>query len=752
MAERDTTRLNIGPLQIRTESGKLFKPAEIAETILNMDLTEENTLRSIQGPCSYSQVYSIEMGALSGPTLEHGRMHGIFHCVLFGYDDMLLIHVGDEIKRHQGWRAGSSTQNWYVLLGPAADVPQLEANMADDTRPRWPTQFCATPNGVVIVPQDGRPYFYDGRVVAPLGFSSPPGTPIALGPQSTQIVVATDGAAAPNTNWSVPTNDSGYHHDGATTTYPNSDGPGCHAHFKGGRLGLTRSPPGMISEAEGTWGVLEPAEFQYAFAWVDQWGNISAISPRSNTVRYEKEVSLFNGVGTTADTLRKQNLVTSLHNGPEGTIGKILYRTKDLLHSGSAELWEIPQNAGDSLLGFATIPDNLSDVFPDNIPDTWLVRQAPRTIPVPRFKLCCLAFGRLFVANVEADGGIVRWSMPGKWGTFTQDDYLYPDPTAGSVSALHAVSGGLLVFTDSSIFMLSPSLDSRSFQYKTISSQVGCVAPNSVKTMPNGMTVFLSAEGFYAFQEGEILPVGEPLRAVFKQRINKSRLPAACAAIRMETGEYLCYVAELGGESNNLGFVFDGQGWKRRNDVAPVDICTTRDHRKYVLAAGKSDGTFRIQDTPPIESADQAWNGVWVLDHENWNFIPDGRTAAITTAWLQAPTSYQKNSPLRVKIWLREYSSAKLTVNVKRDWRDTSVNTVTVDLHPEEDPPPFWDTAQYSTSGDTWKRRRPYWVKGDIYVPACEVFKLALTRGGHWEFVALQIEDAPRASSARMTP
>ena len=203
------------PLLLRFQAGSIFTPDGVANEIKNMCSREENTLRSVVGPATYvpdtnlknrpfSQVF--EKGVRKNPSTEtqgypsgavpvgvstvfhHTRplygaiQHGIFHCTLKnGERDVLLLHTGDELWEFRGWR-----RNWRQLLSTPESDHGIEDTLPDDTQPRFPTQFEATGNGIVIVPQDSRAYFYDGDTIAPLGFSEKPSPPQARGPENSK--------------------------------------------------------------------------------------------------------------------------------------------------------------------------------------------------------------------------------------------------------------------------------------------------------------------------------------------------------------------------------------------------------------------------------------------------------------------------------------------------------------------------------------------------------------------------------------
>ena len=111
-----------------------------------------------------------------------------------------------------------------------------------------------------------------------------------------------------------------------------------------------------------------------------------------------------------------------------------------------------------------------------------------------------------------------------------------------------------------------------------------------------------------------------------------------------------------------------------------------------------------------------------------------------------------------VYIWLRETSSSTLTVEVMKGWRDEEVDqTLTVNLHPTDDVPPFWGSSNLGgtdADGDplTWKRRRPHWVRGQIYVPSEEVIKLRLRDSDEFEFIGLSFDVIPKFSGGSRIP
>jgi len=804
-------RLTSGTLSLRIESNKFILADTIASHIRNMVPTEEGTLRGVRGPCPYvpynpgfEASYTPSTIRPIFPMEDISDSRGIFHAILPKYNrDILLLESNNTIYEFQGWMHG-----WRPLVGqnPFSLLVVKAWWTPGDDSPRFPTQFEITDTGIIIVPQGGRAYFYDGKCIGPLGYTEVPGPPTGHGPASTEDYVtfarlergAYDSTATPaytpdryiygeeipledslgnpiQTGLADPLlNNDSYAHD-AQRGFKT----GMHRHFGNGRVGTVEANPGDV----GVNGIVLDCRYQAAVQWIDRWGNLSPVGGRSNEVYITEQPSFIYGETKDSteedittevspgkvDLVLKQIAWSGIEPGPEGTIGRVLCRTKDLDHSGTSSLFTMRAYAAEGGANFATIPDNDTPFFPDNVPDSWLFIPVKEPVAVPQFKLSRAAFGRNFIANMVAEEGLVRWSMPSRWGTFLKDDYLFPDPTGAEITGLWRCAQGLLVFTSGSTYLFTPNDSGDGFKSQTVSATVGCAAPSSLATTETGLTVWLSYSGFYTFSPNGISPISAPIERTLKT-LNRSRLRQAVAAIDGETGEYRCWVTRYSAKENNLCFVYDGEGWRERDDVVATGVCVTRDHRQYMLVAGRQvrNGAFY---QPPLVSGSGLYNpspasppdyNVWVLDHENQAYKPIRSPALVETAWLTGLAGKERATALTVYFWLRETkkdtasyppleTEGALVVEVCRDWRETVIETVTTDLVPDDDLPPFYDDTLLG-SGAIWVRRRPYWVRAFIYVPSCEVFKLRIHNTGDWEFLGLVFDEQPKRSGGARIP
>ena len=702
-------RLSKDPLLLRGESGQLLTTPDIAAKIENFVPTDEGTLRSIEGPLPY--VPRDKSGNF--PSI-YTAMRGVFHATLRGgATDILLLHTGTSIYRFRGW---DPNDPWEEIAGGAGT--QVPMSLPNSGAPQFPTQFEATPTGVVIVPQGGRAIFFDGDVALPLGYSETPGTMEAFGP---------------STEEDNKQNQTGYsmsrHPDDAITM---------NKRFGFGRLGTIAAPTEYKDSL--FLAKLLAGEYQAAVQWIDYFGNLSALSPRTSLIRFNAQFCSDAPEVKPNEEPGKQVMWGDIPIGRTGTVGRTLHRTRDMLNSGTQKLFQVPANVGVSTVGaFATIPDNVTVQWNDNVPDSYCLAEPHDVQPVPAdFKLCRLAFGRLWIANTGEEPGLLLPSMPGRYGTFPRGGEIFPDSGGGEITGLHTVPSGLLVFTASSTFLLTQGADGTGFLLNPLSNTIGCVAPSSCASLPDGTAVWLGREGFYALTRDGVSLVSGSLRP----SINKSRAKAACAVFDSEHKEYRCWVASEGSEENDTCYVFDGTNWRRRVHEKLAAVCVTKDHRQYTIGAGKAEKKFEFGD----DISKLATQGIWVLDRSHGKWPAAAPTAVIETSWMTWTTSQQRRSAKTVYVALRESHSTNLTLKVYRDWRKGGTPVYedkNVTLHPVEDVPPLWGTTLYD-DGSEWTKRRLYWKRVDVSVPACEVFKIVLETRNPVEFMAIAFDEEPK--------
>ena len=184
-------------------------------------------------------------------------------------------------------------------------------------------------------------------------------------------------------------------------------------------------------------------------------------------------------MATEIDDLLRQFLVRAGGSAPAQAVAIRLYRTPDIKNSGSRPRF------------LARIPGNREFAFPDGTSDAELGTEMVATIPTPRYRVACTHQGRLVVANLVGTPGMVRRSAVGSAGTFPEVDFVFPDSGGAEVTAVTSHDGVLLAFTESSVYSLEDF-----GQPRPLAQGVGCVAPQSVRALPDGTLVWLGRDGF----------------------------------------------------------------------------------------------------------------------------------------------------------------------------------------------------------------------------------------------------------------
>lgn len=729
-----------GPLPLGSTSNKVVKSDVLFDAVENMVRTESGGLTNVAQPTPWlltaaGNVPTSGSANVSGPV--YGVTRGVCHAIV-GDKDVLLLHTGNEVWSFQGW-----SRSWRCIIGPSGASPLRIDSLHDLSVSEFPTQFAVTPTGIVIIPQGHRAYFYDGVKCMPLGYDRAPGPPIGLGPESTSDTWL----QVSSSPW-MGVNDAGYVLDGLTGHAPSEMYPA----FRYGRIG-TISTPGNANalatdpdEEAQIMGYLEPGRWTCRVQWIDAFGNLSPWSGTSNEIKVQRQPSMklyedspfttYIRQWTSPDCVQKQFAWDGIQAGPTGTIARNLARTKDLVNSGTAKHFELPLDSSINLSALATLPDNSSDFYPDNIPDSWLLNEIVEYDPVPQFRLAAIAFGRLWVANWPGGEGSVRASLVGRYGTFRRDDpFLIPDPAGGAVTGLHATQRGLLIFTATGSFLLS----SATGLPQDVSKTIGCVAPSSIATLRNGMTVWLGRDGFFGWDgSGDPKFLWEDHRRDALE-INQAMAPKAVAVFDPISGEYRCWLPCRGGTENNRCWTFDGAEWHYRTDLRATGVCVTKDHRSYVIACGERDTDGK--------------DGVWALDRDG-----EQESIMVRTGWIRSQRLGEKASVRRGYLLLRETGvpnndGQRIAIAARTNYRVDTVSTTYVTTYPNvsataRQQPLVGVYSQDGTStwgdGKPWRIRRVYRAKFDLDLPSCDVFQLEFTCDRRVEILGVTFEEQDR--------
>ena len=497
-----------------------------------------------------------------------------------GCGDTLLMSAGSNLLMHKPWVENPSGRDGVdfspystpTYLPTVRDLHSTSSTVSTLAGPPdYPEQFVVMNDYVIFSNGMDRAIIVTAEGTAfPLGYVDVPSTPSAEGPKGVDIV-------------------------GRNYHYPNS-----HGYSWEGNIGTVGD---MLSSDGG--GILA-GHFIYHVQYEDQFGNFSATSPPSNSVRVEphsadpirggmEEIAgilkaLDKTLGVEIKDVQRQFLLRCFlpeHKASDShaeswqrlgvsvrdsvfsncTVAVNIYRTPDI------------DNVGPSPRFVARIPAAGSFSFPDNTSDADLGDDMVRTVSVPAFKVMCTHQGRLIIGNISGAPGMVMRSERGFPGTFSAIDFVFPDSSGEEITALCSHGGRLYAFTETTVY----SMDDFSAPIP-ISTSVGCVAPKSIQPMRNGALVWLGRNGFYSMQGNQINHVSSAINRTFKTGLNKSRFRSAVSVIDPDSGEYRCAVCPAGSSAQTLILCFDGDFWREISyNMHISDFAVTRDSRDLCL-------------------------------------------------------------------------------------------------------------------------------------------------------------------------
>ena len=571
------------------EAQKYYAADSLAFKVQNLERTPEGTLRSVVGPTPYEPDRGIKEEPATGitRTLSDKRPHGIYHAALVaGMVDTLVIRAGTKLYRHCGWYRG-----W----------EEIDSGLSSEGRPGYPDQFVSLNDQIIWT--NG---IDQARIIAADGSST--------------ILGFTEMPSAPETRGPMSQNED-------QSTYPNYYG-----YSWAGRIGTTGDLlSGQVSAIlEGSW-------FYYV-QYEDFFGNLSASSPPSTPVSIATIQSSPYDASLTQDTFRALSNSTPPSSGAEldDLTRQFLVEVSGAPDNAAAvRIYRSPdtKNVGEEPKFLIRLPNNREVAFPDNLSDQELGPPMPLTVPVPVFRTMCTHQGRLVIANTLEDPGIVRRSMPGLAGTFESSEFIYPDSGGAEVTAITSHNGVLLAFTENRVYSLEEVTAPR-----PLTQGIGCVAPRSIKALPNGTLVWLGRDGFYGMSQTKTgLQIGflsSPIDRTARQGINRARARMAVACIDPESQEYRCALPESGSSQNAFILTFDGSHWRRQLlDIEIADWCQLSDWRQYVLSIGREASS----DTEEQVTARGGSNRteVFVMNRSTDNYVPPNRKVVYRSAWIR---------------------------------------------------------------------------------------------------------------------
>lgn len=249
------------------------------------------------------------------------------------------------------------------------------------------------------------------------------------------------------------------------------------------------------------------------------------------------------------------------------------------------------------------------------------------------------------------------------------------DPFGGEITALASMDDKLIIFKRTSIRAFTgdgpndAGADDTFTQDELITTDIGCVDPNSVVLMPDGL-MFKGDKGVYLLDRGlQVTYIGKPVEDYNTYTITSAVLKEGDNHVRFTTESGPCLVYDYYFKQWSVFTAYDAVDALNYNGVY------------YFL---KPDGTVR-QETP--DSYDDAGSQV---------------PFNVGTAWLKFDGLQGYQRVLWVHILGNYRSAHQLKLDLSYDYEDAIFETVTVDPADALNTSTWGSDATWGASGTTW--------------------------------------------------
>lgn len=387
-------------------------------------------------------------------------------------------------------------------------------------------------------------------------------------------------------------------------------------------LSTVNSPLGAtLFGSEDTQGLGDPTsnaanKYRWKVTLINENGSESPISSESSTLKWT----------TTTDSYGNNNsmvcMLTDLPTGPKGTVGRRLYRTKNLSNASDGNYYFV-----------AYIPNNKTTVFFDDISDSELGSQAPNdadsiAFPASQCRYSATFKSCLFIDGGQTDGTKLFYSEPLQLDTYKASSILdLGTRKGGFITGLYTYYNQLLVFRDSAIDMVRGDAAS-GFQLVPFAQGIGTKSPHTITFVPGLGVLFLGNDGVYVISGGldggstlSITNISQGIGTILEKR-SIDVLGQACAAYSPKSKEWQCYFPGKGSDVDIMGIVYHIEGgyWSQRTGF-PVGCCTTDFDGNVIFG----HNTGYSGETPPGSKKE---SGLFVISRRHacgtvWGSIPN---------------------------------------------------------------------------------------------------------------------------------
>ena len=384
--------------------------------------------------------------------------------------------------------------------------------------------------------------------------------------------------------------------------------------------------------------------------------------------------------GLPIDAARMRHAVAvRLPIGPEGTVARALYRTKNYSTDS-------PYGGDTTLYRLEIIRNNAEDLHFDPVRSSDLTQPRPDLstgpLPAPRARFSGLFGGCLWLDGGIDDGLSLYYSAPGLIEQFGSANFIQLSSEGGAITGLFGSYTNLLVFRERGIDVVTGSF-TEGFQVSTISNSVTCLSPHTIAAVPGLGVVFLGTDGVYGLTGGlEGGAIADLVNLTVGQdelieKITPDCLPRAVATFSATERQYQLYIPTQGNDRPNRGLVLhldrlallDSQRlspWSTRRGF-PVGAIATRADGTIIFGhhTGAEAGGTSSQRGLFVMSGKRALGSSVVADEMVFKAAP---TSIYRSAWWSAGDPQLQKQVTYVTIWVMTTGDSTITMRHYKDF------------------------------------------------------------------------------------
>lgn len=291
-------------------------------------------------------------------------------------------------------------------------------------------------------------------------------------------------------------------------------------------------------------------KYKYRISYINNAGAESPLSEESFLLQWSTEPP--------SGTQYKYAVYIEIPTGPEGTVARRLYRTKNY---GTAAV-----GTESDFYFVKDINNNTDDAVYDAVPDGALGSLAPDEtasilFPATRTRFSAVYKDCLFVEGGADNDTMLFYSKPTLPDQYEATSFIeLGNRNSGGITGLHPYFNFLLVFRERGIDAIMG--DYPNFTAVPISTEVGTRAINTVTNVPGVGLMFLASDGIYALSSNMEYSDSPGIKQISKHmlktmnRINEDCLGKACAIYSPKWQEWHCYYPADGNNLPSLGIVY----------------------------------------------------------------------------------------------------------------------------------------------------------------------------------------------------